>query len=149
MLPIMIVVLFLVYETRTLVFYPADVLIYMLNVLIDDLLFFFKQKTAYEMRISDWSSDVCSSDLFAVKHCRNLVKRIGYNYFLRDLSIASLELVAAIMLLGFGTAFGGWHWWHAGLNGQATPVGTIMIATVSVVSGLQLDRKSTRLNSSH
>src|SRR3546814_19198413 len=28
--------------------------------------FFFKQKTAYEMRISDWSSDVCSSDLFGV-----------------------------------------------------------------------------------
>src|SRR3546814_5184682 len=27
-------------------------------------LFFFKQKTAYEVRISDWSSDVCSSDLF-------------------------------------------------------------------------------------
>src|SRR3546814_9675274 len=27
--------------------------------------FFFKQKTAYEMRISDWSSDVCSSDLIA------------------------------------------------------------------------------------
>src|SRR3546814_3657166 len=29
-------------------------------------LFFFKQKTAYEMRISDWSSDVCSSDLAVV-----------------------------------------------------------------------------------
>src|SRR3546814_1330940 len=29
------------------------------------LFFFFKQKTAYEMRISDWSSDVCSSDLEA------------------------------------------------------------------------------------
>src|SRR3546814_3600303 len=28
--------------------------------------FFFKQKTAYEMRISDWSSDVCSSDLIAM-----------------------------------------------------------------------------------
>src|SRR3546814_1263203 len=27
-------------------------------------IFFFKQKTAYEMRISDWSSDVCSSDLY-------------------------------------------------------------------------------------
>src|SRR3546814_5074427 len=27
--------------------------------------FFFKQKTAYELRISDWSSDVCSSDLFS------------------------------------------------------------------------------------
>src|SRR3546814_5526644 len=36
-------------------------------------LFFFKQKTAYEMRISDWSSDVCSSDLarwgfFSLRH---------------------------------------------------------------------------------
>src|SRR3546814_6181095 len=30
--------------------------------------FFFKQKTAYEMRISDWSSDVCSSDLVAKIH---------------------------------------------------------------------------------
>src|SRR3546814_6083319 len=32
-------------------------------MLLMSLLFFFKQKTAYEMRISDWSSDVCSSDL--------------------------------------------------------------------------------------
>src|SRR3546814_5708167 len=30
------------------------------------VIFFFKQKTAYEMRISDWSSDVCSSDLHIV-----------------------------------------------------------------------------------
>src|SRR3546814_2701608 len=30
--------------------------------------FFFKQKTAYEMRISDWSSDVCSSDLEVLLH---------------------------------------------------------------------------------
>src|SRR3546814_7541949 len=32
------------------------------------LFFFFKQKTAYEMRISDWSSDVCSSDLDTAGH---------------------------------------------------------------------------------
>src|SRR3546814_3993087 len=30
------------------------------------MFFFFKQKTAYEMRISDWSSDVCSSDLLPI-----------------------------------------------------------------------------------
>src|SRR3546814_5898872 len=35
----------------------------MVYVLCVVLFFFFKQKTAYEMRISDWSSDVCSSDL--------------------------------------------------------------------------------------
>src|SRR3546814_9578098 len=32
------------------------------------IFFFFKQKTAYEMRISDWSSDVCSSDLSQGAH---------------------------------------------------------------------------------
>src|SRR3546814_19293079 len=32
------------------------------------IVFFFKQKTAYEMRISDWSSDVCSSDLKLREH---------------------------------------------------------------------------------
>src|SRR3546814_1173906 len=37
----------------------------MMSVLVYDVIFFFKQKTAYEMRISDWSSDVCSSDLDA------------------------------------------------------------------------------------
>src|SRR3546814_20555132 len=36
------------------------------------LFFFFKQKTAYEMRISDWSSDVCSSDLVALRVQRRL-----------------------------------------------------------------------------
>src|SRR3546814_4499534 len=35
----------------------------MTNLNVFCLFFFFKQKTAYEMRISDWSSDVCSSDL--------------------------------------------------------------------------------------
>src|SRR3546814_2498806 len=37
--------------------------------------FFFKQKTAYEMRISDWSSDVCSSDLTADWHANNRRQR--------------------------------------------------------------------------
>src|SRR3546814_5069122 len=39
--------------------------------------FFFKQKTAYEMRISDWSSDVCSSDLLGI------IEKMGFaGYFL-------------------------------------------------------------------
>src|SRR3546814_5763491 len=38
-------------------------MMYVVCFCVSDFLFFFKQKTAYEMRISDWSSDVCSSDL--------------------------------------------------------------------------------------
>src|SRR3546814_4441030 len=41
------------------------------------IFFFFKQKTAYEMRISDWSSDVCSSDLQAVPFVQ--AQRLGGN----------------------------------------------------------------------
>src|SRR3546814_5114761 len=64
------------------------------------LFFFFKQKTAYEMRISDWSSDVCSSDLV-----KALVERridVGFNRFFSDYSglfwqtIASQRMLAAI-----------------------------------------------------
>src|SRR3546814_10740042 len=43
-------------------------LCYLLIVFVFCFLF-FKQKTAYEMRISDWSSDVCSSDLIASSSC--------------------------------------------------------------------------------
>src|SRR3546814_1794968 len=52
------------------------------------LLFFFKQKTAYEMRISDWSSDVCSSDLLWATRalaratvCITLVDRGNHHLF--------------------------------------------------------------------
>src|SRR3546814_4695835 len=46
----------------SLVIFPVYLLLYdFLSALF--FFFFFKQKTAYEMRISDWSSDVCSSDL--------------------------------------------------------------------------------------
>src|SRR3546814_5208249 len=46
------------------------------------VIFFFKQKTAYEMRISDWSSDVCSSDLDRVQ--------IGFQVF--DEHIAAINV---------------------------------------------------------
>src|SRR3546814_6038511 len=41
-------------------------------LIVSFVVFFFKQKTAYEMRISDWSSDVCSSDLIEVMRVTQL-----------------------------------------------------------------------------
>src|SRR3546814_11273934 len=45
-----------------------------LYVIVYFIVFFFKQKTAYEMRISDWSSDVCSSDLDRQPASRDLAQ---------------------------------------------------------------------------
>ena len=74
---------------------------------------------------------------FLLKHVRNTFKRMLYNYFLRDFTVASLELVIGAGLLAFGLGFGAFQWWQHAAAGMATPLGTVMIATVSVVSGLQ------------
>src|SRR3546814_3108859 len=47
----------------------------MVCAVVGGVFFFFKQKTAYEMRISDWSSDVCSSDLLTTYEWVALDKR--------------------------------------------------------------------------
>src|SRR3546814_8443853 len=47
--------------------------------------FFFKQKTAYEMRISDWSSDVCSSDLLGQEAGRRLLLEHSLRHLLSQL----------------------------------------------------------------
>jgi len=74
---------------------------------------------------------------FSYKHARNLFKRIGYRYFLRDLSIASFELLAGMLLLVSGVLYGGWHWWQAVEAQQASAVGTVVLPSIAVVSGLQ------------
>src|SRR3546814_15272626 len=58
------------------------------------MFFFFKQKTAYEMRISDWSSDVCSSDLVQV--CDYLSREQSREHYEAgtEFHIASIEMVA-------------------------------------------------------
>src|SRR3546814_9561829 len=65
----------------------------MLSVLYKSLFFFFKQKTAYEFRIGDWSSDVCSSDLVE----------------LQDLALGRLGLDAVVALPGDEVVVGGRH----------------------------------------
>src|SRR3546814_1281505 len=54
------------------------VLIFMCHLWFCYCFFFFKQKTAYEMRISDWSSDVCSSDLIRAGPRRRLLADPGH-----------------------------------------------------------------------
>jgi hypothetical protein len=75
---------------------------------------------------------------FFYKHIRNFIKRIFYNYFLRDVSVASIELVIGIMMLIFGVAYGGYHWIISTQKGSATPAGTVMVAALPVLLGLQL-----------
>src|SRR3546814_4429813 len=109
------------------------------------MLWFFKQKTACDMRISDWSADGCSSDLNG--------GRVGSAEIIhqpREIAIAQLDIVArAVDQVGA-------HVGHAQLAGLFLcgaghqlhqPARTGMADRV--LRELALDRKSTRLNSSH
>jgi hypothetical protein len=74
---------------------------------------------------------------FLFKHLRNFGKRVFYNYFLRDMSLASLELIAGIALMLFGATFGVYRWQQSLGAGVATPAGTVMLAALPVMLGLQ------------
>jgi len=75
---------------------------------------------------------------FLGKHIRNFFKRIFYSYFLRDMSLASIELLSGAALLLFGACYGGYHWWLSVVTGAAAPTGTIMLAVLPVLIGFQL-----------
>src|SRR3546814_7771740 len=58
------------------------------------VVFFFKQKTAYEMRISDWSSDVCSSDLLSEREAIGPHTVVGHEEPTRTALLDVVALVA-------------------------------------------------------
>src|SRR3546814_2458285 len=115
------------------------------------LLFFFKQKTAYEMRISDWSSDVCSSDLLQhllrlapqtrEQELRNYLGGFGFSGDTVNSPIAPMSGCEKARL-----ALSLIVWQKPNLLLLDEPSNHLDVDTREA---LATDRKSTRLNSSH
>src|SRR3546814_2825815 len=108
--------------------------------------FFFKQKTAYEMRISDWSSDVCSSDLFWLLYYSFRNDAGGGLTLDNFVALVADPTLARAYGIAIGMAAG------VGLLSCliATPVALLVSRTdLPGRRTIRVDRKSTRLNSSH
>ena len=75
---------------------------------------------------------------FFVKHVRNFSKRIFYNYYLRDMSLASIELPLGLILFIFGIIFGTYNWVLSVISGQSSSSGTVMLSALPIIVGLQL-----------
>jgi dolichol-phosphate mannosyltransferase len=75
---------------------------------------------------------------FTLKHVKNFFKRIFYNYFLREFSLATLNLIFGALLLIFGFAIGIKSWTQSIDTGLVTNVGTLILISMSVLSGLQM-----------
>lgn len=75
---------------------------------------------------------------FFYKHVKNFFKRIFYNYFLRDFSLASIELVFGSILSIFGIIYGAFYWYQANQMQINSPAGTVMLAALTMLLGMQL-----------
>lgn len=68
---------------------------------------------------------------------KGFLRRLWIQHFVRDFSIASLYFVAGLALFFSGTAFGAVHWYSSARLHEATPTGTVMLATLAVMLGVQ------------
>lgn len=75
---------------------------------------------------------------FLLKHLRNGSKRVFYNYFLRDLSLASLQLVVGLFFLLIGGGLGLRYWYQSGISGVPTLAGSVTLVAMLVIVGIQM-----------
>jgi dolichol-phosphate mannosyltransferase len=75
---------------------------------------------------------------FPAALARGFLRRLWIQYFVRDFSIASLYAMAGLGLLMSGGVFGAVHWHWSAEYGVATPTGTVMLAALPVLLGIQL-----------
>lgn len=69
---------------------------------------------------------------------RGFIRRMVLQYFVRDFTAASLFFMAGFVSSVFGLWWGIYHWWASAQAGVATPTGTVMIAVLPLMLGLQL-----------
>ena len=75
---------------------------------------------------------------FFKRNMARFLRRVIYNYFLRDFSIGSLYLMTGIPLLFFGLVFGVWQWAALAAAGLSASAGTVMVAALPVILGFVL-----------
>ena len=75
---------------------------------------------------------------FMGKHLKASVRRVVYQYFLRDFSLASVNLVVGIGLGVFGVTFGAMAWYQSISTGITASSGTVMVAVLPIILSVQL-----------
>ncbi|MBB5192472.1 glycosyltransferase involved in cell wall biosynthesis [Silvimonas terrae] len=74
---------------------------------------------------------------FLASNIRNTFKRIFYNYYLRDMSVASIELPAGLTMIAFGLCYGGYHWIQSIHLDMPAASGVVMLPALSIILGVQ------------
>ncbi len=75
---------------------------------------------------------------FPLRLFSGFAQRLVIHYFLQDFGLFSIFLLASLLLIAFGVAFGGYHWYLSVLTGIPASTGTVMLAVLPIVLGSQL-----------
>ncbi|MDR1083725.1 MAG: glycosyltransferase family 2 protein [Deltaproteobacteria bacterium] len=115
-------------------FFESDMLfrLNLLKAVVTDI----PMKAIYRDEVSNLKIS-CELFSFISGHLKNTCKRIFYNYFLRDVTSGSFELVLGLILFLFGFIFGLSTWIENAGQVSATPSGTVMLAALPIILGLQ------------
>jgi len=76
--------------------------------------------------------------VFPWQYLNRFVKRLCFNYFLRDFNAGTLALLFGLLLVASGTVFGLYHWMAGEFSGTEATAGTVMLAALPVILGFQL-----------
>mgnify|MGYP003624486818 CR=1 FL=1 len=79
-----------------------------------------------------------SAFIFSFNHSSNFCKRILYNYFIRDFSVASLEWLIGPLMITFSLFFGINEWQASTSTGVSATAGTVMLAALPMIVGIQM-----------
>lgn len=116
-------------------FFESDMLfhLYMLRAVVADV--------PLTSQYGDETSNLKISRIllpFLFRNLRNAFHRIGVQHFVRDFSLASIQLVFGSAAFLFGAGFGAYSWAQSIIHGQPATAGTVMLSAIPFVFGAQL-----------
>jgi hypothetical protein len=116
-------------------FFESDILFRLntINAVVVDI----PMKAVYADEISNLNI-IKSIPEFLGKNLKNFIKRIFYNYFLRNFSIASLELLFGLAFFLYGFVTGALNWYEAFEAGVAASTGNVVLPALAMILGFQM-----------
>ena len=120
-----------------------------------DSRYFFESDLQYKLNMIDavicdipmvakYSDETSSLQVYKVlpeflwKNIRNFIQRLTYTYFIRDVNIATFQLLFSSLFLGFSLCFGSSKWWQSHTSNIPAPAGTVMLASLTFLVGFML-----------
>ncbi len=115
-------------------FFESDML-FRLNI-IRAVVYDLPMRSKYNGEVSSLKINKVILD-FPGKYLTRFLKRIFYNYFLRDFNVGSIEIILAVFFIILGSIYGVYQWRLSDISGIPATSGTVMLSSLPIILGFQ------------